>query len=243
VFVDADGIWLNAAKTNRYYKRTSQHETNEAASMDKVLHALGVKVETVVDLGANFGEVSLWFARHYPRARVIAVEPSPENLDVLYRNIAINDARCEVIPVAIADYDGEVKMTAGRASENTIVGGTNPVPCLTLERIVEQAKLARINFLKVDIEGAEPLLTASLKALHDCIDAMLIEVGLKGDLDGYAVLLTMLEQHRFALHLHPQFALNAAPQLVPITANAIVSRAAELRKTGVSFDCWAIRRP
>src|SRR5438309_225550 len=45
------------------------------------------EAQTVIDLGANIGLASIYFMHHYPGCRVLAVEPDPENYDVLRQNL------------------------------------------------------------------------------------------------------------------------------------------------------------
>src|SRR5688572_6336531 len=41
----------------------------------------------IVDAGANIGIASIYFATKFPNARVIAIEPEPENFTLLEKNI------------------------------------------------------------------------------------------------------------------------------------------------------------
>jgi protein-L-isoaspartate O-methyltransferase len=48
--------------------------------------------DTVVDIGAHEGYITCWLAQCVgPRGRVVAVEPNPENLGYLRRNVDLND--------------------------------------------------------------------------------------------------------------------------------------------------------
>jgi len=40
----------------------------------------------IIDCGANIGCASVWFATQYPKARILAVEPDPDNFRMLVRN-------------------------------------------------------------------------------------------------------------------------------------------------------------
>ena len=50
---------------------------------DAVLPLLVGPVRTIIDLGANIGLVSRWFAARWPDARIACVEPEAGNVDVL----------------------------------------------------------------------------------------------------------------------------------------------------------------
>ena len=62
----------------------------------------------ILDLGANVGYASVYFALRHPTARVIAVEPEPSNVAVLRRNVA-------GLP-SVAVVEGAVWPHSGRVS-------------------------------------------------------------------------------------------------------------------------------
>jgi hypothetical protein len=41
----------------------------------------------ILDAGANIGLTSVYFAKKYPHARIVAIEPEASNFDVLTRNV------------------------------------------------------------------------------------------------------------------------------------------------------------
>src|SRR5207244_1548181 len=72
---------------------------------------------TAIDIGAHIGTITLALLADHPGLRVIAVEPLPENCDMIRRNLAANgwEGRARVIKVSIAkgkrariayDFDG-----------------------------------------------------------------------------------------------------------------------------------------
>jgi len=126
---------------------------------------------TFVDIGANVGLYSLFVAaRAGSRARILAIEPQPGILDRLRFNIAANgDVAVDVLPLAVADRDGEVELILDAsdsggthidkhsAARGAAGARTVPVPCKTLQTILTAAGIARIDALKIDVEGAEDL--------------------------------------------------------------------------------------
>jgi FkbM family methyltransferase len=113
---------------------------------------------TIVDIGAHIGMASLLFAHRYPTARIIAVEPEPANFAALvknvfpYRNIA-------PVQAALWKDDGDVglgKSTAHSKGAFAIAEhGEQRVRAVTMDTLMKESGLTTIDFLKIDIEGAE----------------------------------------------------------------------------------------
>jgi len=55
----------------------------------------------IVDCGANVGYSTVYFLTRYPRAKVIAVDPDPDNYALLEANVAPYGARCRPIRSAV----------------------------------------------------------------------------------------------------------------------------------------------
>ena len=117
-----------------------------------------------VDVGANVGTFALVLARHVGASgRVIAVEPHPvTHARLAFNNEASGTAQIRLVAAAAGPADGELTIetdgdnlgashiVTGRAGANAI-----KVPSLRLQRILEQAGVAKVDALKIDIEGFE----------------------------------------------------------------------------------------
>lgn len=139
-------------------------EPNEFALLDRVLQPGMV----FLDGGANEGAYTVFAAaRVGPKGRVIAVEPSSRELERLKRNIALNRLRnVDIVEVALAERAGSARLRlaeATHAGQNTLgefayaisAGGDEQVATMTLDELVEERGLDRLDILKLDIEGAE----------------------------------------------------------------------------------------
>ena len=113
------------------------------------------QVPVIVDAGANIGAASIWYAQRYPEAKIVALEPDPENFVVLVSNTR---DWTSVVPVnaAIGGATGHVSVVAGamgwasqteRASEG--------VAMHTVEDIVGMVPGGGLFIAKIDIEGFE----------------------------------------------------------------------------------------
>lgn len=138
---------------------------------------------TVIDIGANIGCYSLLAAQN--AARVLAYEPYPENFSILHKNVALNKAsNIETFPYAVAATAD--KHTLFLPEDDTLVGrislysqyGTRTVEvkCVTLDQIIQNERINKIEVLKIDCEGAEYeiLYGASPHTLF-CIEQIIME--------------------------------------------------------------------
>jgi FkbM family methyltransferase len=123
--------------------------------------------DCVIDIGANVGTFSVLAARR-TRGRVLAIEPHPENVRCLTQNLAVNGCdRVEVIACAVADQEGMLPLFPGHsgtthqlfeAGVDVASEASIQVPVTTLQRILEERNIPRVDLLKLDCEGAEGLI-------------------------------------------------------------------------------------
>ncbi len=116
------------------------------------------------DLGTNIGLTVAHYASLYPQARVTGLEPDPETANVARQNVAPWADRCQIITGAAWSSDGELTFAADPGEEfgSHVVDGANSgakdegsmrVPGYSLSTLL--ANETTVDFLKVDIEGAE----------------------------------------------------------------------------------------
>lgn len=127
--------------------------------------------ERIVDLGANIGAASVFFATRWPEASILALEPDPET----FERLAANTRRFERVSaerLAAAGSAGELRIRPSAwgdsLTSSTIAGSGegNPVEAVTLDGLVERCG-GRIDLLKFDIEGMELELLAGAERLDD----------------------------------------------------------------------------
>jgi FkbM family methyltransferase len=140
---------------------------------------------TVLDLGANAGFTSLFFARKYPLAEIACVEPIATNVELLRENLELNKIQAAIFPVAVAVEDGSIAMeiaekdyghkVANISYGANIMGRTIDVEALSVQTIIKRLGWERINLLKVDIEGYEGVLLSENCDWLARVDAICIE--------------------------------------------------------------------
>jgi len=128
---------------------------------------------TIIDIGANIGAASLFFAKRFPDAVVYAFEPFEKNFSFLKKNIEINDLQERVIPVkkAVGDSDGELNLYLNCDNDgcHSLLRTWNPqgkaveVPVITLDNFIKEKKINKIDLLKIDCEGMELKVLQSIK--------------------------------------------------------------------------------
>lgn len=120
--------------------------------------------DVVIDGGACFGETALHFADDTgPSGRVLTFEFIPPNLEVLEANLALNPTlarRIELVQHPLWDTTGEELrfVIAGPGSRVTNAGDSRPavsVSTETIDHVLSQRGIDRVDFIKLDIEGAE----------------------------------------------------------------------------------------
>lgn len=124
------------------------------------IHPTDFESGIAVDVGANIGAVSVFCA--HLGAKVVAVEPDPENLELLYANIAENNAAVQVVEAAITPTRGTTHITPGHGHTTVTETGVE-VASMPLEDVL--ADLPAVDVLKVDIEGCEYDLIATTPAV------------------------------------------------------------------------------
>jgi FkbM family methyltransferase len=116
--------------------------------------------DVVVEAGAGIGTEVLVLARLVgPKGRVISVEAHPASFERLASLCRLNRLR-NVTPIhaALLDEPGTALITDDTQSvKNSVVSGDGsiPVSAETLDHLLSRLEVERIDFLKMNIEGAE----------------------------------------------------------------------------------------
>jgi FkbM family methyltransferase len=120
--------------------------------------------DVAIDVGANIGVTSLIMSAFVgDHGRVVAIEPGPRIFELLGKNVEANRARC-VTPLrcAVSASAGQMGFQENSAYGHLIAEGAAlaTVEVRTLDGIVNDLGLDRLDFVKIDTEGFEPQVLA-----------------------------------------------------------------------------------
>jgi FkbM family methyltransferase len=130
-----------------------------------------------IDCGANYGVSALYFKSRYPRCRIKAVEADPAIFSLLESNLCKHElSGVELIHRAVAAESGiSVPFHCLGADAGRIHLGTQNAPSVLVQSIsLDDLIDGPVDFLKIDIEGAETDVIRSSKKL-DQVDHLFIE--------------------------------------------------------------------
>lgn len=128
----------------------------------------------IIDCGANIGLSGVWYARQFPQAKIIAIEPDKSNLEIAFRNLAAYPNVTLVsggvwdTPTNLSIVNPDAEPWAFRVKE-----GDGPILGFTIGQLSEGK---HILVVKVDIEGAEKELFRSNTCWMDQTDLIAIEL-------------------------------------------------------------------
>ncbi len=123
---------------------------------------------TILDVGANIGISTIYFKQLYPQSRVIAFEPDPRVFSALEKNIAaFSLTNVELINKAAWSSETILEFMSEGADAGRLVqvDGNKEICKVSTIRLRDYLN-QKINFLKIDIEGAET------EVINDCQDLL-----------------------------------------------------------------------
>lgn len=111
----------------------------------------------VVDIGANIGNHTLFFANELHARKIISFEPIPETFKLLMMNVHLNGLqnRVELHNEGLSNEPGHASVTVfnpGNIGGTTLAQGAGNLSLTTLDSL----NLPNVTFIKIDVEGMEP---------------------------------------------------------------------------------------
>ncbi len=122
--------------------------------------------DVVIELGSGVGNETIYISSLIGKqGKVIAVEPFKEIFDLLRKTIEINNVK-NVLMVNKAIYKSNTEIGFLSDKSNWLGGkidknSKEKMPTITLNNLVIENKLSKIDFCKINIEGAEKYILES----------------------------------------------------------------------------------
>lgn len=169
----------------------------------------------IIDCGANIGLATIFFKKLYPKSRLISFEPDKRAFEMLKKNIEVNKLRdIELHNKAIHDSEGKIRFyfdsknpasLAMSIDKKRMPKASVKVDATTLSSHIKE----EIDFLKMDIEGAEDAVIEELsgKKKLTMIREMVIEYHhhIDNRKDNLSKMLDILEKNGFGYQLGASF--------------------------------------
>lgn len=124
------------------------HEPQEERAFHEILPHVG-RGGTMVELGSWWAYYSMWFGKGVPESQIVLVEPDPVCLETGQVNLALNGLCGTCVSASVG------AMPKLPRPFHTDQAGEQMVPEVSVDSLVDQLGLARIDVLLSDIQGAE----------------------------------------------------------------------------------------
>jgi FkbM family methyltransferase len=127
-----------------------------------------------VDVGANVGYFAMLMAQSAHKGSVHAFEPIALNAALLIASAELNGfTNISINQCAVGDINGDVSFSQSSDSafssmldtDRKPLDRTISVPCVTLDKYLDDARVRRVDVLKADVEGAEEMVITGAKNL------------------------------------------------------------------------------
>lgn len=154
------GRCINTAGYLYYKKKYSPFGIDHCNDIARFLE--GREVKTIIDVGANIGTTVVEYAKCFPTAKIVAIEPIKDTYDILCSNIS-KLGKVKSFHCAAGSTPGTVHVNLSNRSEcNSLVAGPEDslpnklgetVKVIKLDDLASAEGLLRFDILKTDTEG------------------------------------------------------------------------------------------
>ncbi len=167
------------------------------------------RAPVIIDAGAHIGVSTLYFAKLFSNAQIIAIEPNPITRELLENNIWNNrlEDRVSVLPVALSNQTGSAPLFHLPTKQWQLNANLTPqawngdklsesleVKTVTLSSLLTQP----IDIVKLDIEGAELLVLKEARAKLNLVQQLWVEFHPSGN-NSLSELTQLLEKQEFKI--------------------------------------------
>jgi FkbM family methyltransferase len=164
LFFTKDAIAIDFIIEQYVYKNENREAIVEAEKGDFVL-----------DLGGCWGDTALYFASKVgDDGKVFSFEFIPNNVEIFNKNIHLNSSlkdRIKLIQNPVSDASNQImyyvdKGPSSVISLNPILNENDCVKTISIDDFVKNNQIEKVDFIKMDIEGAEQMaLNGAIKTI------------------------------------------------------------------------------
>jgi FkbM family methyltransferase len=153
----------------------------------------------IIDCGANIGLSVLYFKKLYPHANIIAFEPDEKNFELLQQNVKQNNltnVECRKEAIWTTDALLTFASEGTQASQITTDNSSKNRASVKAVRLADILKKTSVDFLKIDIEGAEvDVIKDCEQYLHNVTQVFVEYHGKTNETEKLLSLLEALQKH------------------------------------------------
>ncbi len=157
-----DGVWLHVRTLSRDLTVVRSALRGE---YEPALNATTIRHRFIVDAGGYIGTAAIVFARRFPEATIVCLEPSIENYELARANCA-PWPNIEVLNCALAKSEGIATLRdrgtgqwgftiVDNSADNNSLKYMHEVETTSIEHLLGRYGRRGIDLLKLDIEGGE----------------------------------------------------------------------------------------
>ena len=173
--------------------------------------------DTVIDIGAHIGRYTITSSKQVGNTgKVLAIEADPDNFQLLKRNIALNNLK-NVLPLNYAVFSARTRMKlyeqSASAKYNSLMLARAAktknyveVNADTLDSILKLNEVNQVNWIKIDVEGAEfEVLKGSTKTLSTDNVSLFIEIHNIDDPSHYHNIIDFLKYRNYEITFEQRY--------------------------------------
>jgi FkbM family methyltransferase len=182
--------------------------------------------DTVIDIGAHIGRYTITSSKQVGNTgKVVAIEADPDNFQLLKRNIALNNLT-NVLPLNYAVFSTRTRMKlyeqSASAKYNSLMltraaktKNYVEVEADTLDSILKLNEVNRVNWIKIDVEGAEfEVLKGSTITLSSEDVSLFIEIHNIEDPSHYDNVVDFLKYHNYEITFEQRYSSSGESHII-----------------------------
>ncbi len=137
---------------------------------------------TILDFGSNVGYTMVHFAHSHPKAQIFGFEMDDDNFQIAEKNLERLNNRCKIHHAAVWYKDEQIRYGGEKAWGFRIIDNMDTVAnektviAYSPESIIKMLDLKKIDYVKMDIEGAEKKVLENAEKWLSCVKSIKVEV-------------------------------------------------------------------